>query len=82
MYIIRIFWIFSLFAYSSTIHERNTHQSAHLHVPLVKRDFSKTSLTHRGAVIWNDILKYDININESEYVFFIDAKSSLLQSVL
>ena len=41
----------SLFAYNSSIQEHNTRQSAHLYVPLVKRDLSKTCLGYRGAVI-------------------------------
>ena len=72
----------SLFAYNSSIHEHNTRQSTHLHVPLVKRDLSKTCLSYRGAVIWNDILKHNIKINESQYVFCRDVKDKLMQGVL
>ena len=72
----------SLFAYNSSIHEHNTRQSTHLHVPLVKRDLSKTCLSYRGTVIWNDILKHNIKINEIEHVFCRDVKDKLMQGVL
>ena len=62
----------SFFAYNSSIHEHNTRQSTHFHVPLVKRDLSKTCLSYRGTVIWNDILKHNIKINENEYAFCRD----------
>ena len=35
----------SLFTYNSSIHEHNARQSTHFHVPLVKRDLSKTCLS-------------------------------------
>ena len=33
-------------------------------------------------IIWNDILKHDIKINESEYAFSRDVKDKLMQGVL
>ena len=58
----------SKFECNSSIHSHDTQQSAHHHIPLIKRDVSRC-LSFRGAVMWNDILKCDIKIKESEYVF-------------
>ena len=59
----------SMFVCNSSIHSHDTRQSAHYYMPLVKRDVSKTCLSYGGAVMWNDILKCDIKMKESEYVF-------------
>ena len=58
-----------------------TCQPAHLHVPWIEKDLNMIYSSYGGAVIWNDILKYDIKINESENVFCDDIKSKLLQGV-
>ena len=59
----------STFACHSSIHSHDTRQSAHHHIALVKWDVSTTCLSFRGAVMWDDILKCDIKLKESEYVF-------------
>ena len=72
----------SMFLCNSSIYSNNTRQSDHYHMPLVKRDFSKTCLRFRGAVMWNDILKCDTKFKESEYVFCRDFKCKILKGVL
>ena len=72
----------SMFLCNSSIHSHNTRQSDHYHIPLVKRDFSKACLRYRGVVMWNDILKCDTKVKESEYVFCRDFKCKILKGVL
>ena len=72
----------SMLICNSSIHSHDARQSVHYHIPLVKRDVSKTCLSYRGAVMWNDILKCDIKIKESEYVFCGDFKCKILKDVL
>ena len=71
-----------MFAYNSSIHSHETRQSAHFHIPLIKKELSKSSINYRGAVIWNDILKCNVNTNCSEYVFCKDFKYKILRGVL
>ena len=57
----------SMFISNPSIQSHDTRQSAHYHIPLIKRDVSKTCLSYIGAVMWYDILNCDIKIKESEY---------------
>ena len=72
----------SMFVCNSSIHSHDTRQADNFHLPQVKKNLSKTCLSYRGAVIWNDILNHDVQIHKSEVVFCKDFKSKLLGGVL
>ena len=68
-----------MFTKNNSIHNYDTRQSAHNHLPLVHKDVTKRSSIHyRGIVIWNEIVKCGIKIHESENTFLCDLKSMLL----
>ena len=48
---------YAVFICNSSINSHDTRHSAHYHIPLVKRGISKTCLSYRGAVMWNDIFQ-------------------------
>ena len=72
-----------MFTKNNDIHNHDTRQSAHYHLPLAHKDVTKRSSIHyRGVVIWNEIMKCGIKIYESENIFLRDLKSMLLCNVL
>ena len=72
----------SMFSLNKDIHTHNTRQCEHFHIPLVRKELSKSSLPYRGAVIWTNVMSYGININESEYTFLKDLKYKILCGML
>ena len=71
-----------MFAYNSSIHDHDTRQADHFHVPIIKKELSRSNICHRGTVIWNDVMKYNVKTTESDYVFCRDFKKKLLAGVL
>ena len=59
----------SLFQSVRDVHEYDTRQSCHLHIPIVKTNLGKCRLSYNGTVLWNNILKANINPETSEAVF-------------
>ena len=54
----------TMFTKNNSIHNYDTHQSAHYHLPLVHKNVTKRSSIHyRGVAIWNE--KCGIKIHES-----------------
>ena len=72
----------SMFAYNSSIHDHDTRQADHFHVPIIKKEFSKSNICYRGTVIWNYVMKCNVKTTESDYVFCRDFKKKLLSGVL
>ena len=72
-----------MFTQNKSIHNHDTRQSAHYHLPLVHKDVTKrSSIRYRGVVIWNEIMKCSIKTHESENTFLNDLKNMLLCNVL
>ena len=59
----------SLFQTVRDVYEYDTRQSCHLHIPVVKTNLGKCKLSFNGTVLWNNILKANINPETSEAVF-------------
>ena len=43
--------------------------AGHFHIPPVELDLSKSGIKYKGAIIWNNILQEDVNLDVSEAVF-------------
>ena len=70
------------FIKNSNIHNHNTRQSDHYHVPSFKTNLGKACFKYQGALIWNNILKHEIDINASDHLFAKNIKGLILQKVL
>ena len=57
------------FVRNCDIHQHETRLAGHFHIPPVKLDLSKTGIKYKGAIIWNNILQEDVNLDVSEAVF-------------
>ena len=53
---------------NSDIHEHNTHQKCHYHMPLCRTNLGKCGLRYAGASVWNNILAL-ISIQTSASLF-------------
>ena len=58
----------SLFISNYNIHNNNTRQASHFHIPIVKKSLRKPSIFYLGAVTWNDIIVMSngVRFRESE----------------
>ena len=70
------------FTYNYTIHEHNTRSAQHLHIPLCVSNLTKTGIRYQGPIIWNNILKAEINPMCSEASFKIMLKKCLLNQII
>ena len=63
-------WLFdSLFQTVRNVHEYDTRQSCHLHIAIMKTNLGKCKFSNNGTVLWNNIVKANINPETSEAVF-------------
>ena len=67
----------AMFTINNDVHGYNTRQSNHFHLPKPKKELKKSSLDYRGAIIWNNILSHDININLKEQGFSKELQKSI-----
>ena len=72
----------SMFTRNKEIHTHETRQSDHFHIPLTRKEIGKANIRYKGAIIWNDIMKSSIRVNESEYVFIKDLRYMILNGML
>ena len=70
------------FIKNSNIHNYNTRQTDHYHIPTVKANLRKTCFKYQGALIWNDILKHEIEIGAWYHLFAKNIKYLILQKLL
>ena len=59
---------YSFFIKNQDIHVHYTRSAQHFHIPCVITDLDKTGIRHRGAIIWNLILRNGTNTDVSEAV--------------
>ena len=59
----------NMFVVNQTIKTKVTRQSKHYHIPLFHKNIGERSIRYRGAVIWNNVLKSRLRLNESEISF-------------
>ena len=61
VYISEVIDVFQcLFTKNKNIHSRETRQSDHFNIPVYHKNVGKTSIRYRGAVIWNNVLKSEM----------------------
>ena len=70
------------FIKNSNIHNYNTRQTDHYHIPSFKTNLGKACFRYQGALIWNDILKHEIDISASDHLFAKNIKGLILQKRL
>ena len=71
-----------LFTKISDIHEHNTRQKCHYHMPLCRTNLGKCGLRYVGASVWNNIRSVDINPNVSEFIFSRNLKAAICNNLL
>ena len=59
----------SYFQCNNEFHNYLTRTASHLHIPSMKTDLGQTSIRYRGALIWNGLVRMNIDHNSSEAVF-------------
>ena len=68
----------AMFVLNKNVHNHNTRQTDHYHIPSFKTRLDKTGLRYNGATMWNKILKLGIPIETHELSFAKYLKSSIL----
>ena len=59
----------SYFQWNNEFHNYLTRTASHLHIPSMKTDLGQTNIRYRGALIWNALVRMNIDHNSSEAVF-------------
>ena len=72
----------SFFKKNNEVHKYGTRQIDHYHAPSARTNLGKSALRFHGAIIWNKILKLEIDPKMSEYEFAKTLKNYLLHSKL
>ena len=70
------------FIRNAEIHDYSTRQRQHFHVPSERSNLGKFSIRYRGTIVWNLILKLDINPDTSEAVFIKTIKKGITNGSL
>ena len=55
-----------MFKLNSSVHDHDTRQANHFHLPQANKNLVKTSRSYRGAIIWNKILSLGIHMDVSK----------------
>ena len=58
----------SYFQWKNEFHNYLTRTASHLHIPSMKTDLGQTYIRYRGALIWNALVRMNIDHNSSEAV--------------
>ena len=66
-----------MFITNRNIHSHETRHSDHLNIPLYHKNVGKTSIRHRGAVIWNNVLESGITLSCSQITFKQQLKTQI-----
>ena len=70
------------FIKNSNSHNYNTRQNDHNHVPSFKKIWRKTLFKYQCALIWNNVLKHEFDINASDHLFAKNIKCLILQKLI
>ena len=71
-----------MFTLHYNVHSYNTRQASHFHIPIVKKELRKSSISDLGAVTWNDIVSNGVTFLESEALFNKDLSRKILNVIL
>ena len=69
-----------MFKANADVHDHNTRQANHYHLPLPKKMIGKSNISYRGALIWNKIMSCKIRTNFSKAIFCGDMKKVLINN--
>ena len=50
----------SMCVYNSLIHANDMRQSSYFHIPPMGKEFSKSNICYKAAVVWDDIMKCNL----------------------
>ena len=67
---------------NAEILDYSTRQRQHFHVPSERSNLRKSNIRYRGAIVWNLIMRLDINPDTSEAVFVKTIKKSITNGSL
>ena len=70
------------FMRNAEIHDYSTRQRQHSHVPSERSNLGNFGIRYRRAIVWNFILKLDINPNTTEAVFIKTIKKNITNGSL
>ena len=60
----------SMFMKNEQVHNYDTRQRDHYHVPGFKSKLGKINLRYNGVIVWNSLLSSGIPVDVSQAVFF------------
>ena len=68
----------NMFVVNQSIWSQITRQSSHYHIPYYCKNIGQTSIRYRGTIIWNNVLKSSVSLNQSEMYFVKEVKTHII----
>ena len=68
----------NMFVVNQSIWSQVTRQSSHYHIPYYCKNIGQTSIRYRGTIIWNNVLKSSVSLNQSEMSFVKEVKIHII----
>ena len=68
----------NMFVVNQSIRPQVTRQSSHYHTPLYCKNIGQTSIRYMGTIIWNNVLKSSVSLNQSEMSFVKEVKTHII----
>ena len=76
IYMIHVFR--NMFVINQSTRPQVTRQSSHYHIPYCCKNIGKTSIRYRGTIIWNNVLKSSVSLNQYEMYFVKKVKTHII----
>ena len=74
--LIRVFR--NMFVVNQSIRPQVTRQSSYYHIPYHCKNIGQTSVRYRGTIVWNNVLKGSVSLNQSEMSFVKEVKTHII----
>ena len=68
----------NMFVVNQSIRPQITRQSSHYHIPYDNKNIRQTSIRYRGTIIWNNVLKSSVSLNQSEMSFVKEVRTHII----
>ena len=68
----------NMFVVNQSIRPQVARQSSHNHIPHYCKNIRQTSIRYRGTIIWNNVLKSSVSLNQSEMSFVKEVKTHII----
>ena len=68
----------NMFVVSQSIRPQVIRQSSHYHIPCYCKNIGQTSIRYRGTIIWNNVLKSSVSLNQSVMCFVKEIKTHII----